>query len=171
MPLTVRGSLSNAAAFGDAIERFGRRSVAQQLRRGGERTVQIAEGLAAAELGKYDGQGKRRAGGGSYRGGFSAVYTGLQDFGSGNMSVALRNRSRLARLIEKGSVGHDIGPRSVGALSWPDMTDGKTALPQGRVVRHPGTKGHYIMKRAVSLGMLSGLGGRIAHANIRFTAR
>lgn len=173
--VTVTGSLSAPGAFAEALNRYGRRSVAQKLRRGGEATVGLATALANSELGASESGGRRRNKGVSYRGGFKATYTGLEEFGRGNMKITVNNRARHARIIEYGSSPHEIAPVNVEALSWPGMVSADwpdiQTLPKGRAVHHPGTRPYHIIQRAAALGLRQGIGDSAIHAKITFSTR
>ena len=149
MPVTVSGSLANAGAFGAAIKRYGRRSVAQQLRRQGELAGQVAVQLAEAELGPPR-SGSRHRGGPHYHTGFRVLYTGLEEFASGSMVVSVKNIAQHAGWIEKGTAGHDIGPSSASRLRWPLAPYAQDGPPwafvgaPGQSVEHPGFDGYHI---------------------------
>jgi hypothetical protein len=167
MPLTVTGSLADPRAFGEAVERFGRRSVAQKLRQQGERARAL--GLAyCGELGPSRSGKRRRDKGVSYRNGFEApLYTGLDDFASGMMQITLKNRSRHARIIEGGSAGHSIDPVNKRLLAWPANNVSGPADIFAKHVDHPGTTGYHILERACRDAMQQGFVGQsVGHAQV-----
>lgn len=165
MPLTVTGFLSNPAAFGDTIERVGRRAVAGALRRAGNQAILLGQNYAS-ELGPSRSGNRRRDKGVSYRNGFEATYTGVDDFAAGVMQVSVRNRSRHARVLEVGASAHTITPKNKTVLAWPS---GGSGMPDvfAKKVRHPGFTGHHILERSARDAMAqSFVGQTLGHANI-----
>lgn len=169
MGVTISGTLSAPGAFGQAIERFGRRSISQQLRRQGELAGDVALAIADSDLGPSR-QGNRSRSGVSYRDSFSVEYTGFEDFGHGNMTVSVRNEAPHARWIEEGSPGSEI----TGRLRWPFApyaTPGPPWAFQTRgivTVSNQGFTGYRILERAARRAILERLGGKtLGHARIR----
>jgi hypothetical protein len=177
VPVTVSGTLTNGRAFGDAIERFGRRSVAQQLRRQGEFAGAVAVQIAEAELGPPR-SGSRHRGGPHYHSGFRVEYTGLEDFASGDMQVSVKNIAKHAGWIEEGTGGHTISPVNASRLRWPFAPYAQDGPPwafvgsPGQSVEHPGFEGFHICERAAVMAIIQRLAGRtLGHARIRVSSR
>lgn len=179
MTVVASGSLSDPEAFGRAIERFGRRSISQQLRRQGELAGQIAIQLADAELGPDRQGNRRRSSGIHYRNAFRVEYTGFEEFASGNMTVSVQNKARHAGWIEEGTPAHSIGPRTRnGRLRWPYAPYAQPGPPwkfrgkPGQSVTHPGFTGKRILRRAAVMAITQRLAGRtLGHARIRIRFR
>lgn len=176
MTVTVSGSLRTPTAFGAALERYGRRSIAQQLRRQGEFAGRLAEQIAARELGPRRQGNRRRTGGPSYHDSFSVEYTGVDDFSQGDMRVSVTNTAPHAGYIEEGfSGGYVIRPRSQrGRLRWPYAPYANPGPPwaftgrPGAAVTHGGVTGRHICRRAAVQAIIERLGGRsMGHAQIR----
>jgi hypothetical protein len=169
--LTVTASITDPGALGAAIAAFGRRSVAQRLRRQGEQALLLGQQYAG-ELGPSRSGNRRRDKGVSFRNGFKVEYSGLDDAGAGRMFVKVQNRSRHARVLEVGAKAHDIPVGKKGMLAWPIPYNapGPIAVVARRTVKHRGFGGHHILKRAAEDSMRNGFTGRvIAHANITIT--
>lgn len=166
MPLTVTGSLADPRAFGEAVERYGRRATAQLLRRQGERALGLGRAYSG-ELGPSRSGKRRRDKGVSYRNGFEVTYTGLDDFASGMMQITVKNRSRHARILEGGSAAHSIDPVRKRMLAWPANNVSGPADIFAKHVDHPGTTGHHILERAARDAMTQGfVGHSVGHAQV-----
>ena len=173
MPITITGSLSSPRAFGEAVERDGRRAIANALRQQGIAAGMRAQQLAETELGPSRVGNRRRDKGVSYRNGWDPVlYTGLEDFAAGEMQITLRNRSRHARVLEVGAKAHRIPVGEKGVLAWPVPyhLPGRTKVRLKRAVRHKGFTGKRILQRAVVETMQNGFVGRtLGHAVVQIT--
>ena len=176
MVLRVSGSLSSPQAFGRAIEAFGRRSISQQLRRQGELAGQLAEQMAATELGPPRFGNRRRTSGPHYHTGFRVLYSGFDDFAHGDMTVTVSNLAPHAKYIEEGFAGgYVIRPRSPrGRIRYPYAPYASPGPPwefrgkPGQGVTHGGVTGRRILKRAATQAIIQRLGGRtLGHARIR----
>lgn len=175
MTVVVTGSLRTPAAFGAALERYGRRSIAQQLRRQGEFAGQLAENIAARELGPRRAGNRRRTDGPSYHDSFKVEYTGVDEFSRGDMEVTVLNTAPHAGWIEEGTPAHPIRPGSRrGRLRWPSAPYASPGPPwafvgkPGQSVNNPGFEGKKICKRAAVQAIIERLGGRnMGHAQIR----
>jgi hypothetical protein len=166
MPLTVTGSLADPRAFGEAVERFGRRATAQLLRRQGERALALGRAYSG-ELGPSRSGKRRRDKGVSYRNGFEATYTGLNDFTSGMMQITVKNRSRHARVLEVGAKTHSIDPKNKTIMAWPANNVSGPADVFARHVERSGFDGKHILERAARDAMTQGFVGQsVGHAQV-----
>jgi len=177
MPLTITGTVTSPAAFAEAIKRRSRRMVAQQLRRQGESAIVIGQDLANQRLGPSRVGSRRRDHGVSFHNGFEVKYTGVEEFGSGNMQVSVRNRSKHARLLEHGSAAHRIAPKNKTRLAWPPAPYNEAPppygkiMPVGRPVKHPGTPAYKIIEDTARQAILKGMAGRVlGHIRINIRA-
>lgn len=168
MPLSITGSLADPQAFGQIVQRDGRRAVSTRLRQQG-----VAAGVLAVNyssvLGPSRSGNRRRDKGVSYRNGWDPpLYTGLGDFESGVMTVTLRNRSRHARVLEVGAKRHTIVPKNKTWLAWPEppYAPGQPSV-FAKKVDHPGFAGYHIMQRAALDAMSQGFVGQtLGHGRI-----
>jgi len=168
MPLTVTGFLADPAGFGRTVAQIGRRSAARRLRVVGEQALLLGQNYAS-ELGPSRSGNRRRDKGVSFRNGFEVKYTGVDDFAAGIMEVSVRNRSRHARVLEKGAGGHDIpvGPRGISVWPIPYNAPGPIAVVAHKTIKHPGFTGHHILERAARDSMRqSFVGQQLGHADI-----
>lgn len=173
MPLTISGSVTSPAQFAETLKRRSRRMVSQQLRRQGESAIVIGQQLAAQRLGPTRVGRRRRDHGVSFHNGFQVFYTGLDEFTQGRMIVSVRNRSKHARVLEHGSVGHTIRPRSKRILAWPPKPYAVDGPPYtfAREVNHPGTRAYHVLEDTARKAIIQGMAGRtLGHLRINIRA-
>ena len=174
MVLRVSGTLRSPQAFGDAIVRYGRRSISQQLRRQGEFAGDLAVQIADAELGPDRQGNRRRSQGVHYRNAFEVEYSGFEDFAGGDMTVTVINKAPHAKWIEEGTPGHPIRPRNAKRLRWPPAPYATPGPPwafrgkPGQSVNVRGVRPRRILKKAATQAIIQRLAGRtLGHARIR----
>lgn len=166
MPVTVTGFLNDPVGFGQTVAQIGRRSAARRLRVVGEQAQLLGQNYAS-ELGPSRSGNRRRDKGVSFRNGFEVKYTGVDDFAAGIMEVSVRNRSRHARVLEKGAKAHTIEPRNKTILAWPANNVSGPIDTFAKKVNHPGFAGHHILERSARDAMQqSFVGQSLGHAQI-----
>jgi len=151
----------------DAVERFGRRSMARRLNVQGNNAIKFAQNSANRNLKKSSGR---------YAASMRAEYTGLNEsLGAGAMTVTLKNNSANVFRIEYGTRDHDIFPQSEdGKLSWPAERSRKGVPFRGAVgqgVHHPGQPALHIMENAIRLAFNEGFKGQLGRGVVRFSVR
>lgn len=165
MPLTVSGTITSPKALELAIVRFGRRTIANALFQQGKRAIQIGERIASERLGPPRVGNRTRDHGVAFHRGFDVQYTDVNEFGRGNMTVSVRNRSKHARVLEKGSRAHTIAPNKKKVLAWPAAPYATPGPPWQHIgpepVGHPGTRGYKIIEDTAREAIMGNLGGRV----------
>lgn len=167
MPLTVTGTLADPQAFGQIVQRDGRRATATHLRQAGNLAGALAVNYSSVLKASRSGN-RRRDKGVSYRNGWDPpLYTGTEDFASGFMQLTIRNRSRHARVLEVGGRSHSIDPVRKKMLAWPVPYNapGKPSV-FAKHVENNGFAGYHIMERAARDAMSQSFVGSVGHAQV-----